>query len=101
MTAKRGDAVFDLDAASAARREAAGEGFKFTWHGEEFSCLSAKEWPITVMADMSKGDLVAGLYGILGDEQGEKFLAGNPTNGDLEDLMTAVAQFSGVNTLGE
>jgi hypothetical protein len=105
MTANGGTTTkkkpFDLDAAAAARREAAGAGFTFTFKGAEFSCLSPKEWPITVTAMLSEGDLIGALIGILGDTQGEVFLAGKPTMGDVETLMTQVAQSAGVDDLGE
>lgn len=102
MTAQRGDSkkdVFDLDAARASRREAAGEGFTFVFGKESFSCLPAKEWPVTVTAALSEGDLIGALQLILGD-QAESFLSHGPTTGDVEDLMTAMASFSGVGTAG-
>lgn len=92
---------FDLDAAAAARREATGEGFTFSFKGATFVCLPPKEWPITVTAMLSDGDLIGALTGILGDDQAEVFLAGKPTMGDVETLMTQVAQSAGVDGLGE
>ena len=100
MTAKRGDAPFDLDAARAARREAAGKGFAFTWQGGEYVCLSAKEWPVTVLSKLAEGKVVEALQQILGDEQSEKFMAGEPTSGDVEDLITALSQYSGIGDSG-
>lgn len=93
--------VFDLDAARASRREAEGEGFRFKWNNVEFTCLPAKEWPIAVNSALSAGDIESALLGILGEDQGEVFLAGKPTMGDIETLMTQVAKFSGVDGLGE
>ena len=95
-------AVFDLDAAAAARREAAGEPFTFTWHGDEFACLPAKEWPITVAA-MLTTDMPEAVRLILGGgDQADAFMAHNPTMGDIEDLMTALAEYSGFSGgLGE
>lgn len=95
-----GGAVFDLDAASAARREAAGEPFRFVWKGQEFTCLPAKEWPIAVTEKLTS-DLPGAVALIIGEDQSAAFLAGNPTMGDIEDLMTALAKFSGIGDLGE
>jgi hypothetical protein len=104
MTANGGNTrnkVFDLDAARAARREAEGEGFRFVWNGVDFVCAPAKEWPIAVNGALSNGDIEGALLGILGDEQGPVFLAGKPTMGDVETLMTEIAKYSGVDGLGE
>lgn len=96
-----GAAVFDLDAAAAARREAAGEPFRFVFHGQEFTCLPAKEWPIQV-SEMLTQDMVEAVRLILGaGEQADAFLALNPTMGDVESLMTAIAEFSGFQNAGE
>lgn len=101
MTANGGATTFDLDAAAAARREASGEGFKFLWKKKSYTCLPPKEWPITVTAALSKGDLVESLAGILGEKQAEQFMKGNPTTGDVEALMEAIAAFTGVGGSGE
>lgn len=94
-------AAFDLDAAAAARREAAGEPFTFTWHGSEYTCLPAKEWPITVAA-MLGTDMPEAVRLILGGgEDADAFLATNPSLGDIEALMTALSEFTGTGSLGE
>lgn len=93
--------AFDLDAANAARREVEGERFTFTWKGREWSCAAAKEWPIATASRLAAGDLTGALVLILGDEEGEAFLATNPTMGDVEALMDALAGFSGVQSSGE
>lgn len=100
-TTTKKDKPFDLDAVAAARREAAGEGFTFTFKGATFACLPAKEWPITVSALLTKGDLIGALTDIMGADQAEVFLAGKPTMGDVETLMTQIAEFQGVDGLGE
>lgn len=87
-------AVFDLDAAAASRREAAGEPFRFVFGGQEFTCLPAKEWPVAVTALLTS-DLVGAVKAILGPEQADDFMAMNPTFGDIEDLMTALSAYSG------
>jgi hypothetical protein len=92
---------FDLDAAAAARREAEGEGFTFVFKGATFTCLPSKEWPISVSGRLTSGDLIGALSAILGPDQAEVFLAGEPTMGDVETLMTEIASNSGVETLGE
>jgi tRNA U38,U39,U40 pseudouridine synthase TruA len=96
MTAERGDAPFDLDAARAARREAAGEGFKFKWGKKNYECPPAKEWPITVTATFSEGKLTEALEQILGEKQFAAFMKQQPSVGDIEALMGALAKFSGI-----
>ena len=96
MAAQRGDAPFDLDAARAARREAAGEGFRFKWGKKVYECPPAKEWPMTVTAMLSDGELNGALEAILGGKQYESFMKHEPSMGDIEDLMGALAKFSGV-----
>ncbi len=100
MTAKRGDAPFDLDAARAARQEAAGEGFKFTWGGKPYECPAAEDWPLAVQSSLSEGDLLGALRNLLGDKQMNEFEAGKPTMGDVKDLFDAIAKFSGVGDSG-
>ena len=96
MAAQRGDAPFDLDAARAARREAAGEGFRFKWGKKVYECPPAKEWPMTVTALLSEGELNGALESILGSKQYESFMKNEPSMGDVEDLMGALAKFSGI-----
>jgi hypothetical protein len=94
-------AAFDLDAAAATRREAAGEPFTFTYGGHQFKCLPAKEWPITVAALLGT-DMPEAIRLILGGgERGDQFMALNPTLGDVEDLLTALSAWSGIGDLGE
>lgn len=100
MTAQRGT-VFDLDAANAARREAEGERFTFRWAGREWECAPAKEWPIGTAGALSKGDLMGAILLIMGDVEGQAFLDTNPSMGDVEALMDALAAFSGVTNSGE
>jgi len=98
MTTKK---PFDLDAAGDARREAAGEGFAFSFKGTTFTCLPSTEWPITVSVLLTQGDLIGALSDVLGPEQAEVFLAGKPTMGDVETLMTRIAEFAGAGDAGE
>jgi hypothetical protein len=102
MTARRGASAgaFDLDAARAARKEAAGVGFKFKFGGRSYTCLPAKEWPIEVMGSLGDGDMVGALEMILGADQMEKFMANKPTSGDVEDLMNALGDDAGVGNSG-
>lgn len=93
-------AVFDLDAAAAARREAAGEPFRFVWQGEEYAMLPATEWPVTISDRMAKGEMTDAVRLLLAADA-DRFLATDPTMGDIKDLMEAVAKFSGLGSLGE
>jgi len=99
VTTQRGadaDAPFDLDAARSARREAAGDGFKFVWNKKTYECQPAKEWPIQVTALLSEGNLNDALEAILGKKQYDAFMKHQPAMGDIEELMSALAKFSGV-----
>lgn len=92
---------FDLDAAAAARREAAGEPFTFTYGGRKFTCLPAREWPIAVTALLGT-DMPEAVKLILGGgADADAFMALNPTMGDIEDLLAALSSWSGIGTLGE
>ena len=94
-------AAFDLDAAAAARREAAGEPFTFTFHGSKFTCLPAREWPITVTTKLAE-DMPGAVRLILGGgPEADDFMSLNPTMGDIEDLLAALASYSGLGDLGE
>lgn len=96
-----GSAAFDLDAAAAARREAAGEPFTFTYGGHKFKCLPAKEWPIQVTALLATNMPEAVRLILGGGKQADAFMALNPTLGDVEDLLAALAEWSGIGDLGE
>ena len=85
-----------MDAARAARREAQGDGFKFKWGGKAYECPPAREWPMTVTGLLSEGKLADALEEILGSKQYATFMAKSPSMGDVEDLMGALAKFSGV-----
>lgn len=93
--------VFDLDAAEASRREQAGEPFRFSHGGQEFSLPGPKEWPVQVTDALAKGDMTAALDLLLGTEQRERlYQAGPLTMGGIEALFTAVAEWAGVGDLG-
>ncbi len=93
-------APFDLDASRAARTEALGEPFAFTSHGETYTMVPPKEWPVQVTAMLAEGDLVGALRGLLGDDQADSFLAGGTvTMGDLEALFAEVARWAGVESV--
>lgn len=88
--------TFDADAARAARREAMAEPFTFTWNGEDLTLPSPKEWPIEVMALLGDADLPGALTVLLGPEQYARFLEGHPALADIEGILNAVAEWSGV-----
>lgn len=90
---------FDLDAVRAARREALGESFHFTFGGKDFAVLPAKEWPVEAVAAFSEGSLVDGVRGILADDP-DGFFAEQPSMGDVEALLGAVSEWSGLGDLG-
>jgi len=93
--APSGEPIFDADAARAARLEAAGDPFTFHWDGATFTALPAKEWPIAVTGMLAEGRLVDALRLILGDDF-DPYMRGNPTMGDVEALMGAMARRQGL-----
>lgn len=104
MTAKQKitgqrDLTFDMDAARAARAEAVGDPFPFTFGGQAFTIPSPKEWPIEATGSLAVGDVVAAMRLLLG-EQYEAFTLHKPTLADVEDLLGAVAKWQGIS-LGE
>lgn len=93
-------AVFDLDAA-AAKREAAGEPFVFTFKGDTFKCLPAQDWPIQVPALMTSNMTEALRLILGGGAKADLFMSHNPTMGDVEALLEGLAEFSGLGDAGE
>lgn len=91
---------YDLDAGRAARAEAKGEPFTFSFGGQEYEIASPRQWPIEATEAMSTGALTTALRLLLGEEQYATFMVNKPTIGDVEDLMTAVAKWQDL-TLGK
>lgn len=96
---------FNLDkdkAARAAKTEAAGADFRFTFGGEAWSIPPAETWPLEVSDLLPDGKLAGALRLLMGDEQYARFAAikPSPTFGDLTALFTALGEWSGL-TLGE
>jgi len=91
---------FDLDQARAIRRDREGAQFRFTFNAGEFVCLPMKEWPITLTETAAEGKLLDVMDRVLGD-QFDRFMEGDPSMGDVKDLIDAMGKFSGVGTAGE
>jgi hypothetical protein len=101
MAGKTRTAVFDLDAAEASRREQAGEPFRFSHGGQEFTIGGPKDWPVQVTDALSRGDMTAALDLLLGPTERERLYAAGPlTMGGIEALFTAISEWAGVGTLG-
>lgn len=90
---------FDADAARAARLEAEGPSFAFTFNGDPFTLPPAKMWPLTVVGLLSEGNIAKAMEDLLGD-QWPAFVAGRPTLADVEAIFAAVSEWQGT-TLGE
>ena len=91
--------AFDLDKASAAAAEAAGDPFTFTWAGESFTVPPAKQWTVAIVAPAAAGQIIETMELLLGD-QWEAFRKGEPTLATIEALFQAVAADQGL-TPGE
>lgn len=91
--------AFDLDAARAARREAVGEPFPFTFGGDNFSLPPSREWPIEATDLIAEGQIGRAMKVLLAD-QWLTFSALGATVGDLRDLFSALSSWTGL-TPGE
>lgn len=93
---------FDLDAATAARREAVQEPTEFTWKGEQFSVPNPVLWPLAVQKLLAEGSVVDAMRGIMGDEQYGRFEALGPSLLEVTAVLEAVGKDTGSgDTLGE
>ena len=92
--------TFDLDAARAQRREAAGDPSEFVFGGDTFTVPPSSEWPISVRDSLTGGDVVAAMKEILG-EQWETFSGHGPTIGDVTALLDWVAGENGMGSSGK
>lgn len=81
---------FDLDAARARRKEAAGDGVPFIFGGETFHIPPGTEWGLDIPMKAADGDLLGVFRDLLGDEQFERFVSHGPTVGDVETLFEHV-----------
>ena len=87
--------AFDLDAARAARREAAGESFAFTFGGGNFTLPPTREWPVQATDLLAVGQVGPAMKVLLGDQWPE-FAALGATVGDLTDLFSALSAWGGL-----
>lgn len=92
--------AYDATAAAAARREALGERFTFSWHGGEFTIDPPDEWPAEAVEVLGEGKAHAALMLIIdssGDGQAAA-LRKKPRlrQGDVEGLLDALAEFYGI-----
>lgn len=92
--------AYDADAARAARAEAAGEPFQFTFGGALWSLPTPKEWPIEVTGSLAQGDLPAAMRELMGADIYAEFAKHKPTLADVEGIFGAVAKWQGIR-LGE
>ena len=90
---------FDLDAARAQRREAAGEPATFTFGGEQYHVPPSSEWPLGVRDLLVGGDLQGAMRELL-NGQWERFHAAGPTMGDVGDLHDWISESNGMRSAG-
>jgi hypothetical protein len=89
---------FDLDAAVAAEDNSP---FEFTYQGQAFTIpLSLTVSTIEKLAEYAQDDLVNTLKTLLGEDQGTRFLALDPTDKHIQLLVKAYGDAKGVS-LGE
>jgi len=91
---------FDVEAAAkAAAAEGAGEAFPFTLRGEAFTIPTQTDWPLEVSTLLTQNDL-SGAIGLLLNGNFDRFLTVHPTMGEVNALFRGVAEWAGVDTLG-
>lgn len=77
--------------------EAKKEPVELTVGDDTFEMPSVGEWPIDFMDTMTSEGPGAALALLLGDEQWQRLRAHRLTNDDLNDLMDAIGEETGVN----
>lgn len=92
--------VFDVDAARAARAEAAAEPFLFSLGGQEFEIPPAAEWPIMAVQLMAEGKLQEAMEELLGPVQSVAFRQVGARIADVTAVMEAVSSWQGFDSLG-
>lgn len=103
MTAGNGSrrAPLDLDAARAARAEAEGETFPFTFCGEEYAVRPTMTWPLESQNRLAEGDLIRAVPDLLvgGEESYRALCEAGATVGDLTALFQEVGVWAGMEGL--
>lgn len=91
--------TFDLDAARAQRKEAAGgQYFTFTFGGTEYAVEQSKEWPVEAVDALAAGRIVEGLSLVLG--KAWDVIGKDLSVGDAEALIEAIAKYEGFPLAG-
>jgi hypothetical protein len=93
----------DLDA-KRAERAAAAEGakdvFTFTLGGETFTVPPVVEWPVAAFDALADKDLVAACRALLPDNGWERMKAAGALMSDLVAVFEAVAEWQGLESVG-
>ena len=84
---------FNLDAVEA---EATGQPFEFDWHDESYSLPSAGDADWRALAALDSGKLEAGLRGLMGDDQYDRFASRPLATKKLGKLVEAYLEYQGV-----
>jgi hypothetical protein len=85
--------VFDLSAA--AGLEAVAAPFRFRYKDKDYELPPQKQWPMSALRALSRGDLDEAMPQIIGSGYDE-LLAAGLTVGELNTLMDKVAEQSGM-----
>jgi hypothetical protein len=94
------DGPFDLEvAAKAAAAEADEEPFAFTYHGQGYAVPPAKQWPLSALRHVSRGDLDAALPVLLGAEAYDRLTDAGLNLGELNTLFEAIGRTYGIGSL--
>lgn len=91
--------LFDLDAAKAAQRDAAGESFTFTYTGEKYQIPPSTEWPVEASTYIATGDFHAALQCLLELDDPEapaRFFNAAPTLGHFKLVFDEIARREGM-----
>jgi hypothetical protein len=91
--------IIDLDAARAARDEAA--PFPVRFGGKDFEVPSQRRWKLSAMTALAAGDLIGFLQGIMPAAAYTAFMAAEPDVGDLETFVAHLTERAGVGDVGK
>jgi hypothetical protein len=94
------DGPLDLEvAAKAAAAEADDKPFAFTYHGEGYTVPPAKQWPLSALRHVARGDLDDALPVLLGEEAYDRLADAGLTLGELNTLFEQIGRTYGIGSL--
>jgi hypothetical protein len=98
--ATNGQGTFDLAvAAEAAAAEAALTPFAFAYKGKSYTVPPMREWPVSALRAVARGDFDSALPDLLGAEAYDELCDAGLKVGELTALFDKVAEVAGMEAL--